>query len=122
MMQPVIPTQSKLNRARCAVPPSSARAFHRGAQAMTCRQNSRKGRGYYIGDGGADNDILTCESCGQTNLTIAIRADDGVWRCPACDREKQDHDREQAKPLDWPRMTIRIQVPRDRLARSKWRK
>jgi hypothetical protein len=65
---------------------------------------------------------LTCQGCGQTNLTRAIRADDGVWRCPACDREKQDHDKGQAKPHGWPRMTIRVQISPDRLARAKWRK
>jgi len=71
---------------------------------------------------------ITCDGCGATNLTTAIKTEGG-WLCRNCDREKSDAGALETKD-GWPRLTARIKVPEqkttvnefDKLARGRWKK
>ena len=53
-------------------------------------------------------------TCGATDLTKAV-FDGGAWRCLPCDREKNDA--AAIKVLDWPRITVRVEIPKQRVRR-----
>ncbi|MFI5110911.1 MAG: hypothetical protein ACHP78_18975 [Terriglobales bacterium] len=71
---------------------------------------------------------ITCDGCGVTNLTTAIKTEGG-WLCRNCDRERADANAQETKD-GWPRLTVRIKVPEqkttvtasDKLDRRRWKK